>query len=78
MMDKLRGAWRSTTVWVNGILLTLWPFAGDLVIAAHQYLPDLAQFLPADIYKWVGGVIAVFNIIQRARTTQSLAEKGIK
>ncbi len=75
-MNKLKGALRSTTIWVNGVLLAILSFAGEIVAAAQFYMPELAQYLPADIYRWLGVAIVVFNMYQRTRTKKSLAEKG--
>ena len=75
-MDKLRGALRSMTMWINGIFLALFPFADQMVQGIHDNLPDLGQYLPANIFKAVGIAVVLFNIYQRTRTKQSLAEKG--
>lgn len=78
MMNKLRGALRSVTMWVNGIFLAAYPFADSVIQGVHDSLPDLAQYLPANMFKAVGLAVIVFNIYQRTRTTKSLAEKGSK
>jgi hypothetical protein len=76
MMNKLRGALRSATMWVNGLFLAAYPFAGDIVLAVRENLPGLAEYLPANIYQAVGLAVVIFNIYQRTRTKESLAEKG--
>ena len=75
-MDKIRGALHSVTMWVNGIFLAMFPFADQFVQGVHDAMPDLSQYLPANIFKGVGVVVVVFNIVQRTRTKQSLTEKG--
>lgn len=78
LMTKLRGALRSATIWVNGLLLAALPFADSLAPAMVEYLPELAPYLPADMYKALAVAGVLFNIYQRARTTMSLEEKGAK
>ena len=78
MMDKLRGAFHSVTMWVNGVFLALFPFADSLIQGIHDNLPDLSQYLPANVFKVLGVAVVVFNIYQRTRTTESLADKGAK
>lgn len=72
MLDKLRGALRSSVIWLNGLMLAAFP----LVEMAKDALPDLAQYLAPGVYKWVGLFVVVSNILLRFRTTQSLAAKG--
>jgi hypothetical protein len=76
MMNKLRGALRSVTIWVNGLMLALFPFADQIAQGIHDNLPELAQYLPANTFKALGLAVVVFNIYQRTRTKASLAEKG--
>lgn len=78
MIAKLRGALRSATIWVNGLLLALFPFADEIVQGVRENLPLLAQYLPADVFKTVGLIVVVFNILQRTWTSKSLAEKGAR
>lgn len=80
--QTLRGAARSVTVWVNGLFLTAVPYADQIITAVmtgvSDYLPELQPYLPANWYRAVGIVVVAFNIVQRARTTKSLAEKAAK
>lgn len=76
LKSKLRGALRSTTIWVNGLLLAAYQFSDQIVQGVHDSLPELAQYLPANTFKAIGLVVVVFNIYQRTRTSKSLAEKG--
>ncbi len=78
MPIKIRGALRSVTVWVNGMLLAAWPFADKIMQAVRDNLPALQPYLPEDVFRNVGLAVVIFNIFQRARTTQSLAQKGAK
>ncbi len=72
----IRGAMRSVTIWVNGACLAIFPFADSLAAGIAANLPALADYMPDDAHKALSGALIVFNIVQRARTTQSLAAKG--
>lgn len=76
MPIKIRGALRSVTVWVNGMLLAAWPFADQIIQGVRDNLPALQPYLPEDVFRNVGLAVVIFNIYQRARTSKSLAEKG--
>lgn len=68
--DRIIAAWRLAGVWLNAMLLAAFPFASDIMQAINDYLPSLAPYLPANVYKWVGFAVVVANIIravQRAR-----------
>ena len=68
----LRGAVRSLTMWFNSI-------SGTVILAlpfAQDALPQLTLFLGPHFYKIAAGFIVVGNIILRAKTSRSLAEKG--
>jgi hypothetical protein len=71
MNNKLRGAWRSTVIWLNGLMLAFFP----LVEMAKEALPDLGQFLAPGIYKWVGLFVVVANIVLRFKTRTGLENK---
>lgn len=78
MMDKLRGAMKSVTIWVNLIFAGVISNADSIVSGLHSALPDLSQYLPTNIFKVIGVLLIVFNLYQRTRTNQSLADKGQK
>lgn len=71
LSDKLIGAQRSITVWFNAMLLLALPFTGDII----AQLPTLQQFLPETIYKSVGTLAVVANLILRFRTKVPLELK---
>lgn len=71
MLDKLKGAWRSVTIWFNGLLLALFP----LVQMAHDSLPEIGQYLSPHLYQYVGLAVVVVNIALRFKTTSDLASK---
>ena len=78
MVNKLRGAMRSVTIWVNGVLLAAYPFADELIGGVRENLPVLSEYLPTNMFKAIGLSVVVFNIYQRMRTKKSLEEKGMK
>lgn len=69
--DKLVGSVRSLTVWFNTLLLMALPFSADLI----AQLPMLQQFLPETIYKSVGAIVVVVNLMLRFRTKAPLELK---
>lgn len=71
MLDKLRGAWRSVTIWLNTLFLAAFP----LVQMAHDSLPEVAQYLTPELYRWVGLAVVLANIALRFKTTSDLAAK---
>lgn len=75
-MNWLRGAIRSRTIWFNGLLAAALPYSDQLMQGAHDNLPEISQYLPADMYKTIGLIIVVVNLILRTRTAQSLSSKG--
>ena len=70
-MDKLRGAWKSLTIWLNGILLAAFPLVGMV----KENLPDIGQYLDPALFKWLGLAVVVMNIVLRFRTKSDLADK---
>lgn len=70
-MDKIKGMYKSLTIWVNGIFLALFPLIGII----KESLPDLGQYLAPGVFKWVGLVVVVMNIALRFKTNKSLADK---
>lgn len=70
-MKTLKGMRKSLTIWFNSLLLAGLP-AFEL---AHDYMPELQDYLPDNVYKWMGIVVVVGNIMLRVRTTKPLSEK---
>lgn len=74
-MNAGRRMLRSLGVWWNAALLAAFSFGGDIVQVLNEHLPGLAVFLPANVYKWVGLVVVVLNIIgavQRAHAKEKI------
>jgi hypothetical protein len=47
---------------INYILLGIFPFADPIVSAIAANLPAASVYLPANVYKWVGLAVVLFNI----------------
>lgn len=77
-MNKIRGAFKSLTMWVNGLFLAAFPFANEIVSGVQDNLPQMSQYIPENIFKSLGVIVVVFNIYLRVRTKRSLEEKGEK
>ena len=71
MIDKLKNAWRSRTIWFNAILLAALP----VFELALQILPQIQEFVPANVYKIVGVVAVVGNTVLRFLTQHPLEAK---
>jgi len=69
---KLRGAWRSLTIWFNSVSLTL--FA--VLPTAQDAFPQMQAYLPEHLYKWGMGIVIAANIALRFKTASDLADKG--
>lgn len=76
MKNKLRGALRSMTIWVNTIFLALLANADFIALALSENLPFLGSVLRAELVQALSIALGLFNLYQRARTSKSLAEKG--
>jgi hypothetical protein len=71
--ERLKGAWKSITIWVNGILaglVVMWP---DIQAALAN--TDFEPYVGAVAARWVMLAIVVLNIIIRFRTTKGLEQK---
>lgn len=70
-MKKLKGAVKSKTVWFNSVMIFLW----SLFEVTKEFLPELQQYLPENVYKWVGLIVVIINIYLRTKTVASLCKK---
>jgi hypothetical protein len=82
MKNELRGAWKkfqagaarahtSLTIWFNSLM-------GALVVGlpyAQDSLPQLQEYLPANLYHDLMGALVVGNILLRFKTDRALADK---
>jgi hypothetical protein len=72
--DRISAWWRSAGDWFNAVLFVAFPFADQIMQGVNDYLPNLAPYLPANVYKWVGLAVVVANIVraaQRVRQAQA-------
>ena len=67
IMDHFHAAKKSFTVWMNVALLAAYKFADQIISAAHDNLPELSQYLPANIFKAVGLALVLYNIVHATR-----------
>jgi hypothetical protein len=74
ILDHIRAARKSFTVWMNATLLALYPFADQIVAGLHDNLPDLAQYLPANVFRAVGLALVIYNIVHGARVAAKAAQ----
>ncbi|QJE03035.1 hypothetical protein HH212_26115 [Massilia forsythiae] len=77
MKDRIK-AWRqSAGVWLNAMLLVAFPYTDQILQGVSDYLPSLAPYLPANVYKWVGLVVVVANVVRAARRARPAAAKEV-
>jgi hypothetical protein len=65
---KLHKSW---TVWFNGLLLASLPLF-EMTLAV---IPQLQEFLPENVYKIVGLIAVVGNILLRFKTNTAIKDK---
>lgn len=70
-MKWLKGSLKSLTIWFNGILLALLPLMEYL----KDSLPQLQEWLGADLYRTVGLIVVIGNILLRYKTKKPVSEK---
>ena len=71
MFGKLKNSWKSWTIWFNGLLTTLL-FSAPLL---QEQLPQLQEYVGADVYKQLMFVAIIGNIFLRFKTNKALDEK---
>lgn len=71
MMDKLKGAWRSMTIWFNSAAAVVVP---GLPMLRDEF-PQLQPYIPDHLYQYALGLIIVANIALRFKTNVDLAAK---
>lgn len=68
---RLRGSWRSLTIWFNGVVGSV----ATLLPVAQDSFPALQSYLPANVYAWIAGALVFGNMLLRFKTTLDLADK---
>jgi hypothetical protein len=74
--ERVSAALRSAGVWFNAALLTAFPFADQIVQAVNDNLPAMAQYLPPNVYKYVGLAVVIFNMVRSAQRAHQAAQVG--
>jgi hypothetical protein len=69
--SKLRGAAKSNTIQFNVALIAMLPVFEAFIEA----VPQFEQYVPGDIYKMMGLIAVIGNILLRFKTTTALADK---
>lgn len=72
VLDHLRGAARSLTMWVNGLAAT----AVAALPMLRDDFPQIEQYLDHQVYRYAMGALIAANILLRMKTTTSLADKA--
>jgi hypothetical protein len=65
--QKARAVVRALAASVSAALLATLPFIDEIVVALDRHLPMLAPYLPADVYRWIGLIVVVANIVRALR-----------
>jgi hypothetical protein len=69
LKDTVVAELRRVTTWVNATLVAMLPFSADIMNAVNTNLPNLAPYLPENIYKAVGFAAVVYNMAASVRRT---------
>lgn len=67
----LSGAFKSVTVWFNTVVGTFVLVLPEIQAA----LPDMAQYLPSDLYRWLALGLVLSNLALRVKTRLPLTAK---
>lgn len=68
--ERLKGAWRSWTIWINSVAAIVLMALPDL----QMVFPQIQGYIPEIYYKYAMGVIIAANILLRFKTTKDLAD----
>ncbi len=71
MNRKLKGTFKSLTIWFNGVAASIivgWPYLADS-------LPQLVDYLTPEAYKSLMGIVILGNILLRFKTNKPLDQK---
>lgn len=79
--QKVKGALKSKTMWFNSLLLCCLPVfellreSLNVFEYIHAYMPELQGYLPDNVYKVMGVVVVVGNVLLRLSTKSALEDK---
>jgi hypothetical protein len=71
MLDNLKNAWKSWTVWFNAVVMPLVLFIPDAI----AYFPQLKPYLPERFYAYCMAAMLVGNLLLRFKTSTPLKDK---
>jgi hypothetical protein len=74
LLDHIRASYRSFNVWLNAVLLAAYPFADSIISGIHDHLPELAPYLPANVFQAVGLALVIYNIVHGAHAAAKAAK----
>lgn len=63
-MKKIRAIIAAIRARFNMLLLGLFPFADQIVAFVMANLPAFADYIPANVYKWVGFIVVLYATIR--------------
>lgn len=63
-MDKIRVFISAVRSRFNLLLLSLFPFADQIATFALAHLAEFSEFIPVNVYKWVGFVLVLYGAIR--------------
>ena len=76
LKEKAARSWKSFTIWFNGVMLSIVPFADTIIDFANETIPLLQNYITDKQFKTSMIVIVIVgNILLRFKTSKSLAEK---
>ena len=70
-INKLAGAKRSLTIWINGLVGVVIPSLPML----GESIPQMQPYLTPSLYQWIGGLVVFANIALRFKTKTGLENK---
>lgn len=79
--QKIKRAHKSKTMWFNSLLLCMLPVfellkeSLNVFDYVHTYMPELQAYLPDNVYKVMGIIVVIGNVILRMATKTSLEDK---
>lgn len=68
---KLRGAWKSVTIWFNTVALAALP----LLDATQSALPAMKEYTDGRLFGVFAMAVILGNVFLRFKTTQDLKDK---
>jgi hypothetical protein len=75
MINKLKGAYKSLTIWLNAAFVMLLSNADLTMQVLRDNLTGVSQWLNADLLKYAALFIIGVNVLLRFKTNKSLADK---